>query len=71
MYLSSYVPYGKANILVFNSFHIESYNYAMKENIVKKVSEGFQINGESPIVGIVVTTSPSFSLYKIVVWIMK
>ena len=55
--LSADVPDGEGNVFVLNSFDVEAFNFV--QQMVISIS--------LPIVGIVVTISPSLSLYKMVV----
>lgn len=69
--LTADIPYSETDVLVFYRFHIKTCRY--ETNIHIKKSLGFlPVSCKTvfvlPIVGMVVTISPSLSLYKIVVF---
>lgn len=63
--LSSDIPNCETNVLILHCFDIESYHRS--ETIENQSYAKLSTDKRSPIVGIVVTTSPSFNLYRIVV----
>jgi hypothetical protein len=65
--LSTNIPYGELNVLVFDSLNVEAWKTRCQ--LFPGQIEACCVNGAIiPIVGMVVTISPSFSLYKIVVF---
>ena len=63
--LATNIPHSEADVLVLNRLHVEPCNAINPLNLCS-VYEGR--TRTSPIVGIVVTISPSFNLYNIVVF---
>lgn len=63
--LTTDIPDGKLNVLVFDRFDIKTC-ITLDQTSQRRNGLGFSIN--TPIVGIVVTISPSLSLYRIVVF---
>lgn len=62
--LATDIPDGELDVLVFDGFNIEAY-WRLVVSILRLLKS--RTCFDAPIVGIVVTISPSFNLYKIVV----
>ena len=65
--LSAHVPHGELDVLVFDSLDIEAY-ISCEHQHADSWHSRIGCWEDAPMVGMVVTISPSFSLYKIVVF---
>ena len=62
--LAADVPHGEANVLVLDRLDVEALNV---KSVLRSLFICFMKTPHLPMVGIVVTISPSFSLYRMVV----
>lgn len=65
--LSTNIPHGKLNVFVLDSLNIESYSESILAGL-HRLHRSCYARENEPMVGMVVTISPSLSLYRIVVF---
>ena len=67
--LTTHIPYSETDVSILDRLDVETYTiFVITTNVISRQQDGKRKNLINlPIVGIVVTISPNFNLYKIVV----